>query len=195
MNASMRSEPQDQANAVVDRSDEIQGQSPRRLDQPFSFDQLQPEGYSDRIPLESRRRGGEQDVAGKTGPINVRGDRHDMGLPHVDSENIARGHDDARSALVEIDPMDVATRYHGADFAIRSPIARAPRRAPGSDLVSAASARSCSDNGMAVWAACRRSCSVTQRENGMSSLSMIGTTSSGTLIVLLGMYVSYIRSD
>lgn len=117
-----------------------------------------------------------------------------MGLPDVNAENITGGHDHTRPELVELDPVDLASGYHGADLPIRSPTARASCRSGRSPAASAASAKSCWAKESVDRAEWRRSWSVTHLEKGMSRLSIMGITSSGTLIVLFGMYVCYIHT-
>ena len=95
-------------------------------------------------------------------------------------QDVGGGNDNARTAPVEVDPVHPAARYHGADRSIRSAVASASSAVGGSPAASAASATSCWGK-VVVWAEWRRSWSVTHLESGTPRLSMIGTTSSGTL--------------
>jgi len=182
----------DGSQSIIDRFDEGPGQSARTLPQPCAIDQLQSERHCNGVGGQAGHCSVEQDIAGEASPIEIRGERHNMGLPDVDIENVTSGNHDTRPTLVEIDPIHPATHYHGADRSIRSPTAMASSGVNPSAAASAASATSWSANDMVDWSAWRRSCSVTHLENGTCRLSMIGTTSSGTLIVLLGTYVLYV---
>ena len=66
-----------------------------------------------------------------------------MGLPHLDCQDIVGGHNDARSTLVQIDPVHASTHYHGADRSIRSTTARDSSSVGGSARANAASASNC----------------------------------------------------
>lgn len=117
-----------------------------------------------------------------------------MRLPDINAKNIVGRRNDKRSSLIEIGPIHRAARYHGAERSIRSPTASASCSLKRSASAKAASAKSCWANVRVELAEWRRSWSVTHLENGTSRPSMMGRTSSGTLIVLLGMYVLYVHN-
>ena len=175
--------------SVIDRADERRWQLSGPVCEPDAIDQFQTERDSDGCLRQTRDCRIEQHVAGESRPIEVRRQRDHVGLPDVDGDHVRRRHHDARPALVELDPVHPAAGHHGAERSIRSPAAAASRRVGRSLPASAASANNWWEKGTADAAAWRRSCSVTHRENGTSRPSMIGITSSGTLIVLLGTYV------
>lgn len=58
-----------------------------------------------------------------------------VGLPHLHSEYIVGGDNDARPSVVQTDPGDAAARYHGAERCIRYTEARDSSAVGGSSLV------------------------------------------------------------
>ena len=101
-----------------------------------------PSGNRNGVGGQPGHRSVEQDIAGQTSPIEIRGQRHNMGLPDIGIENVVAGHDNTRPTLVKIDPIHPATHYHGADRSIRSPTAIASSAVSPSGATSAASATS-----------------------------------------------------
>jgi hypothetical protein len=55
--------------------------------QPGAIDQLKTQRHRDRGPGKARHLSIEKEVAGEAGSIQVRSQRHDVGLPDTDSEH------------------------------------------------------------------------------------------------------------
>ena len=90
MTRTLSSQAENSTDPVVDGADERLRQLACSVDEPPTVDQLQPERHGDGVrwqPGDSRL---EQDIAGKTGSIQIRSERHNMGLPDVNTKHLLR---------------------------------------------------------------------------------------------------------
>lgn len=96
--------------------------------QPGAIHQFQTQRYGNGVLRQARHRGLEQEVSSKASPIEIRGQRHYMGLPDIDTEHVGGRDNDTRPTFVETDPVDPTSGHHGADRSIRVPAATASPR-------------------------------------------------------------------
>jgi len=86
MTQGLSSQAENGADTVVDCIDECLRQLACSVDEPLTVDQLQPERHRYRILRQPGDGRLEQNIAGKTGSIQIRSERHDMGLPDVNAK-------------------------------------------------------------------------------------------------------------
>ena len=127
------------SQSVINGVNQSPRQPTRTIHQPCAIYQVQSQRHCNGVGRQTGDRGVEQDIADETSPIEILRQRHDMGLPDVDIQNIVRRHDHTRPTFVEIDPVHPAALYHGADRSIHSPATEA---SPGVGLSGAASSAS-----------------------------------------------------
>ncbi len=119
-----RLQAEDLPQSSVDISYQDPRQSPGSVSQQRTIDQLQSKGNGDRVLRKTGRGRRQHDIPCNACSFDVRRKRDNVSLPDINRQRVVGRYDKTRPTFIQLNPVDVAARYHEAERSIRSTAAR-----------------------------------------------------------------------